>query len=448
MIKETIMRTGDIWIPYEGQNEDGIIRYGNLCTLCAYADMEDRIAERIQKMRQQTPVPLIEVFIFDFERKFDAHLNALQHLAVERACTNRLSILTGGPGTGKTTTVRCIAYCLARIGETVTFTAPTGKAALRLSEQVGAQARTLHSALGIGYDVRKARPYVSDALIIDEASQADLELADALFRVTDENKRLVFVGDPDQLPSVGPGAVFRDMINSGIVPVTSLELVYRQGDDTLATNIRKVKEGITDLSTSDCFQIHMCGNDPMEIDRLICGLYEKEAAAYGRENVSILIPYKRAGYGSDRINRLIKDSSPSLKTAFGRFSLHDPVMQLRNRPECVNGEVGEVTRIGTDRITVTYAGCEVEYTEKTAVELDLAYAISVTKSQGSEYQSVILCMLGSHINALNRNNLYTGISRAKKKITLITQEGVIGKCMSDSGSDRTTLLAEKLRALA
>lgn len=458
-LEEAISTTGNLWI--ETDNLKGV-RFGNFVTLPKYADLEDEVAVKVCQMVQQSKPWATEStarrYIADYEAETGHKLHSHQADAVVMIAKNDLSVLTGGPGTGKTTTVACAAYVLRKIRDCrLVFAAPTGKAARRIGEQTGERASTLHHMLGLGYKNTMPKDVDADVLFIDESSMNDIDLTAALFRTSLVGKKLVWIGDVDQIPSVGPGAVLRDFIRSGVVPTTMLTKTFRQGDGSLLLkNIKESREGSCrfGVKADESYEVRLKNDAPWEdIDKQIVDIYFQEAKKYGMDNVAVLLPYRKAQYCSDRVNKIIQDRANKRKGAqIGeKLTLKegDPVMQLVNRPECVNGEVGKVKAITPDTVVVEFTDTTVTYNMKAAEEqLTLAYAMSITKSQGSEYKSVILVLLNCHENALNRNILYTGMSRAKEKLTIVYQQSGLITAVNATASERKTFLAEKIKAVA
>ncbi len=452
--------SGSTWLPVEDiKNLDGMVRYKGYATTPEVAGWEDAVAAAVVKHCRYTPTPveesLINRWIAEFEAQNGCKLHHHQADGVRMIVNNNFSILTGGPGTGKTTTIKCAVYCVRKANQgSIVFAAPTGKASRQMTRSTGEAAGTLHSMLGMGYDQRPTKSFKGDILFCDESSMNDMELTYQLFNACLQNKKLVWIGDTDQIPSVGIGAVLRDFIASGVIPCTLLTKTFRQKDGPLLHNIKQIRDGGTEFWDGNEFETVMLPKITVsDLDALIMEKYMKEVDFFGVENVAVLLPYRQAGYCSDHVNQVVQarvnPSGPTWKCGIWNFRKGDPVMQLVNRKDCVNGEVGQIVKVVEKGITVAYGQDKfVFYDRNTMPELALAYAMSVTKSQGSEYASVILCQLDSHVHALNRNILYTGMSRAKQRCTLLTQENALQSSASQTASGRKTFLAEKIRAVA
>ncbi len=452
--------SGDCWLPASSvPDTKGLVHREGFVTLPKVAREEDLIAQSVvrlcRKSHQVATKTQIDKWISEFEEQNGCKLHEHQADGVRMIVNENFSILTGGPGTGKTTTIKCAVYCVRKAGyQKIIFAAPTGKAARQMTRSTGEHSSTLHSILGEGYDMTPTRRIAGDVLFCDESSMNDLDLSYNLFNAVSANLKVVWIGDTDQIPSVGFGAVLRDFIASGVVPCTLLTKTFRQKDGPLLHNIKQIRDGKTDFWKGKEFDTFVLPKITVPaLDALIVDRYMKEADFFGRENVAILLPYRKSGYCSDHINQLIQSkvnpSGPTWQCGQWSFRKEDPVMQLVNRKDCVNGEVGKVVRVEKKGILVAYGRDKfVFYDAKTMQELSLAYAMSVTKSQGSEYASVILCQLDSHSHALNRNILYTGMSRAKQRCTLLTQEKALELSATQTASGRKTFLAEKIRAVA
>lgn len=378
--------------------------------------------------------------------------------------SNTLAILTGGPGTGKTSVLSGMVQVQKWLQpySDIAFTAPTGKAAQRITESTGFEASTLQSTLGdTGVEGADLLPIYADILIIDEASFLDMETFYKTLLCLGPFTRCFLVGDVDQLPSVGVGAILRDLIDSGIIPCVQLQRAFRQDKESgLAGNIDIVKKGchIPLQETADFERIH----DSSAIQDTVIRKYMEEVSRIGIENVGLLTPYRKVGsLCSEVLNAKIQNllnpagKKPSIKAHIERddreicitFREGDPVMQLENRREVVNGEIGTIERIEKEKLTVKYFNCRVCYYPSHYQELDLAYSLSINKSQGSEYESVIAVFAEEH-QLLDRNTVYTAITRGKKKACVVGSDKVIQKaCKIQSAWKRYTFLVEELLQL-
>lgn len=436
-----------------------------MVTLRTVADAESAIATNfiellVNHRPKQTSITLIRELVSKFEAEENGghKLHCHQVDAVIMVVNNSLSILTGGPGTGKTTVLRAIAYVLRQLTEgiTISYIAPTGKAAKRITESTGEYACTGHKKIGLGCSGR-LRDITERVLFSDESSMDDIWLASALSKCIYGDRRFVFVGDVDQLPSVGLGAVLRDIIRCGVIPKTMLTHTFRQDNSTmLYGNICNVREGKAELIEGEDFHPNLLpeGDVADGCIKAILEAYMKSIQKYGIEQTIVLLPYRRNGVCSNRLNNEIqkivnpggKGCRHTDKDGNSRvFRVNDPVMQLENNEECVNGEVGTVIRVSEQYVTVEYTDTTVTYGYDALDELTLAYAMSIHKSQGSEYKHVIMALLNSHSAMLQRNLFYTGITRAKVECTVFYQQKALAKAVRTIAEDkRTTLLSEKM----
>ncbi len=430
--------------------------------------METEIAEHIIRiMNGYHPLAVdqevIDHYIEKAELKFGKTLHEEQRKAVNMAVTSGFCVITGGPGTGKTCVLQTLTYVLMQLNVFVDirFTAPTGKAARRIEESTGSFAKTTQMELGLAPGNFRHRYFGGDILVVDEVSMLDMETTYEVLRAIKTGDKVIFVGDIEQLPSVGPGAILRDLIFSEVVPATMLTKTFRQAEDSnIFGNIQKIINKDPDFSAGEDFVIVTAGeneSDPM--DQLV-EIFLQERQTYGADNVVCLLPYRRSGkLCSDRFNNIIQEivnpvgDRPylSIQSDGGleiKLSAGDPVMQLENREEVANGDVGYVVNCTNRSLTVSYpqyGDLKVEYDNTTAKDLSLAYAMSIHKSQGSEYKSVIMGITNAHTAMLNKNILYTGVTRAKERCVLLREEeAVITALHKESEYDRTTFLAEKI----
>lgn len=490
LINRLCSSTGSTWVTedellshvkkYGGRIQDidavigkGVCRETNLKGEVIYttqkiADMEMSIADNVMRLMYTCPPKqfsdeLIEQIVHEFEEKENEgrQLHFRQVDAVKMVVNNNFSVLTGGPGTGKTTVLSAITYTLRTLlqGISIVYTAPTGKAAKRISESTGENASTLHKKLGLGFNTKKPDYFYEDVLFIDESSMNDTYLSNVLFIAVTTGRKVVFVGDIHQLPSVGPGAVLRDLIKSGVVPVTMLTHTFRQAQgSTLAENIKNVRDGIPEIIVGDDYiPIELSDEqEEKEAENIILKEYLKGVEEYGAENCVVLLPYRKRMVCSNKVNNTIQ-KYVNRKTQAFRFTNEadknviffkegDYVMQLENREECANGDVGQVTSVAAEGVTVTYVDGVVLYKQDELSQLALAYAMSIHKSQGSEYKCVIMVMLKQHEAMLSRNLLYTGITRAKKKCILVYNKEAYEKALSiKADALRVTNLATYLQ---
>jgi exodeoxyribonuclease V alpha subunit len=401
------------------------------------------------------------------DRRETISLSEAQRGAIQAVLTRRVVALTGGPGTGKTTTLRGIVRLTRAKGKTVVLAAPTGRAAKRLSEATGVQAMTLHRLLQLrpngGYEVRT--PIEADLVIVDEASMMDLLLAQALVEAVPPGAHLLLVGDVDQLPPVGPGAVFRDVVSSGTVPVVSLHTIFRQRDGSaIVENAHRINCGeppVTGKAITDFFLFRQ--PDPEAAAQLVVDLtVNRVPTRFGLnpdEDIQVLAPVYGGSCGVDTLNTMLQAAlNPPDPTKDERrygntiYRVGDRVMQLVNDydRQVFNGDVGRIVRIDLEEreISVSFDG------ESSAVygfgeldELTLAYAISIHKAQGSEYRAVIVPVLRQHGRALDRSLIYTAVSRARELVVLVGDHQVLARAVSLSrsagrNSNLATLLSD------
>eukprot|EP00808_Paulinella_micropora_P032073 g49770.t1 len=370
-----------------------------------------------------------------------AHLTPQQQAAVVQALTVKLSVLTGGPGTGKTTTLRTVIEGLKAIGATFHLASPTGRAAKRLREATGCEAATIHRLLGLQpLGAQRTRdseqgPFETDMLIIDEASMLDLPLCYKVFKELPPGAHLLLVGDVDQLPSVGAGSVLRDVIDSRAAAVTQLDVIFRQAETSLiVTNANAINKGhMPDLSNKGKDFFLFTVEDPEKAADMVVDLASERITkkfGFDPKQIQVLVPMYRGSAGAETLNKLLQDrltpSRPSRpeRIASGRtLRVGDKVMQTKNNYDLgvFNGDAGIITDIDEveQQIAVEMDDHTVLYDFGDVNELVLAYAISVHRSQGSEYPVVVLPVLTQHFQLLQRNLLYTAITRARELVVLV-----------------------------
>ena len=382
--------------------------------------------------------------------------------AIRCAAGSKILILTGGPGTGKTTTTLGILTAFRQAGAKILLAAPTGRAAKRLSETTGMEARTIHRLLEFkppeGCQKNEQNPLEGDVLILDECSMIDIMLMYSLLKAVPDSMTLIFVGDVDQLPSVGAGNVLRDLIDAGVFPVVRLTKIFRQAAASrIITNAHRINRGrMPDLSNgkqSDFFFLEE--EDPetaaQEIVRLV---KERLPRAYGTRDIQVLTPMQRGAVGAANLNQLLQAAlnadAAGLRRGGTDYRLHDKVMQIRNNydKEVFNGDIGTVCRVNTEdrELTVSFDGREVLYDVTELDELVLAYAATVHKSQGSEYPIVVMPVLMTHYVMLQRNLVYTGVTRAKKLMVMIGSTKALALAVRNvTVTRRNTMLKERLK---
>ena len=393
-------------------------------------------------------------------------LTERQQAAIQAALTRRVVVITGGPGTGKTTALRGIVRLATARGHSVVLAAPTGRAAKRLSEATGAPASTIHRLLelrpGGTYEVRE--PLDADLVIIDEASMMDLPLASALLRAVPPGAHLVMVGDADQLPPVGAGAVFRDIIDSGAVTVVRLDTVFRQPEGSaIVSNAHLINQGLMPrFGEGICDFFFLNERGAAECAQLVVDLAcRRLPARYGFdpvEDIQVIAPVYAGVCGIDALNAsmqaVLNPPHPAKdERRFGNrvFRVGDRVMQVVNDydRQVSNGEMGRISRIDLEEqvVLVTFdSELTVPYTFQELDELTHAYAISVHKAQGSEYPAIVMPVLPQFGRLLQRNVLYTGVSRARRLVVLAgSQEALRRGVANDTSARRYSSLVERLR---
>ena len=404
----------------------------------------------------------------------------IQMQAILKAVQSKILILTGGPGTGKTTTTQGIITAFRESHARILLAAPTGRAAKRLSEATHMQAKTIHRLLEAkppeGYQKNEENPLEGDVLIVDECSMIDIMLMYNLLKAVPDTMTLILVGDIDQLPSVGAGNVLRDIIDSGCFPVVRLTRIFRQAQTSrIIMNAHRVNTGkmpdIRGGRQSDFFfmdmedaSINPHAGDPEnfppaeEAAKVIVGLVKTKLANYYRtpsSDIQVLSPMQRGIVGAANLNQVLQEAlnpdGPGLRRGGYIYRSHDKVMQIRNNydKEVFNGDIGVVTFVDLEErnLTVDFDGRSVVYDVSELDELVLAYATTIHKSQGSEYPIVVIPVMMNHYVMLERNLIYTGITRAKKILVLVgTKKALAYAVHHVTVTERNTLLKEKLRA--
>lgn len=447
-----------------------LISYGDKVYREATARAEEELAKQVVRMLQ-SKVYLkkggLSMDLTELESRLNLSLNEEQREAVLTALTSSITVITGGPGTGKTMTQKALLrlYYEKHPSGQVVCCAPTGRAARRMEEATGVPATTIHKALGLmaGDDGNYNDPEILDAdlVLVDEASMMDIYLARHLFSSLPDHSQLVIVGDADQLPSVGPGAVLSELIACGEIPVVRLTRVYRQGyGSRIATNAKLIRNGNLSLEYGDDFQLFE-SSDLSESAKIIEQLYLQEIASFGVDNVALLTPFrKKTETGVDALNHRLRDKvnppadfKSEVTQGKRRFRKGDKTMQTKNFEDVNNGDIGYVSDIRLDngefQITVDFGDGRLKDYESSDLEmLDLAYASTIHKSQGNQYQSVIINLQCAHAVMLVRPLIYTAITRAKLRVILVGERRAL--CMAIKRTDtekRGTMLAERIRQL-
>ena len=431
---------------------------------------EDETASRIARMlaEERPPMKDISAVIETVRAEQGLRTSGKQESAVRTAFLYNLSVITGSPGTGKTTVLKIILEVYRRIypDGKIVLMAPTGRASRRMAESTGFDgACTMHSGLGLvseedeGSRTKKEDSLDADLVIVDEFSMVDMWLAGKFFSALKKGAKTVLVGDPDQLPSVGAGNVFKELIQCGLVPVTVLDEIFRQAKDSLiAHNARFIHDGSTKLYYGNDFQFLPCGSQA-DAAAAIIDRYCQEIESSGVEHVQILSPFRTEGAASsDHLNAAIREivnpfQSVEDEVRIGpkTFRVGDRIMQTKNTDKVSNGDLGfiryvedtpEGKRIGLD----FGEDRSLEYSTEDLVNLDLAYATTIHKAMGSEYDIVLMPVLKAHYIMLYRNLLYTGITRARKRVVLAGEKSVLFMAIHKNEiSKRNTLLGERIR---
>lgn len=433
----------------------------------SYYMMEANTAAMLQDLdlRYEVPKREMEDRIRRIEDQSGMELDDLQKRAVEEAVQNGLFVLTGGPGTGKTTTINTIIRYFELEGMDICLAAPTGRAAKRMSETTGYEAKTIHRMLELngavegnaGFERNETNPLEADVVIIDEMSMVDISLMYSLLKAIVPGTRLILVGDANQLPSVGPGSVLRDIIESGKFQVVRLHKIFRQASQSdIVVNAHKINEGqevILDNKSRDFFFLKRYEADV--IIHVVIQLIGQKLPKYVDAkpfDIQVLTPMRKGLLGVERLNKILqqylnpKSESKAEKEVGDRlFREGDKVMQTKNNYQLAweikskyglpidkglgvfNGDMGVIRQINEYAQTVTVEFEEnriVEYSFKNLEELELAYAITIHKSQGSEYPAVVIPLLSGPRMLMNRNLLYTAVTRARKCVTLVGDENV------------------------
>ena len=414
---------------------------------------ETGIASRIAELIAQASLPIqldLDKALTWFERREDLALAPAQREAIRAGIQQPALLITGGPGTGKTTLVRGLVTILERKGQRVLLAAPTGRAAKRLAEATGHDASTIHRLLEwnvrtLGFDRNADHPLSTDLLLVDEASMLDAPLAHQLLKAVPNGGRLVLVGDVDQLPPVGPGNVLGELIASGRLKVVRLSEVFRQAErSAIVVNAHRIRQGEMPVpgatAEPDFFFIER--RTPEEILETIRELVTKRIPArFGLDpltDLQVLSPMHRGPLGTESLNTLLRGLLNPTGTEVVRgshsYRLGDKVMQLRNNYdlEVWNGDLGRITAIlPTDQLLrVAFDGREVTYEFSNLDELALAYACSIHKAQGSEYPCVIVPIHSQHYVMLQRNLVYTAITRARRLAILVGEQRALAIAVS------------------
>lgn len=430
---------------------------------------EEYTAKKIAWLQQQ-PVKEahIETELMNAQKEMGITLAPNQRKAVRTCFSHMLTLVTGGPGTGKTTILKAVLSVHRQLGGGhVLLMAPTGLAARRMAESTGyAGASTMHSAMGLvteGEELGEAERELlhADLIIVDEFTMADMVLAFELFSRIAEGTRVLLLGDVEQLPSVGPGNVFRELLECGRIPTTVLDVIYRQADTSrIVVNAAAIRQGSTKLQYGDDFVFEACADSGATAEA-VERFYLEEVRERGVENVQILSAFRTRGACSVKaLNEGIRDlvnpakpAVPEIKVGSRLYRLNDRVMQIKNKDDISNGDVGFISHIyvGEDNdsvVTITFSGDRVvEYAPEDLDIIEPAYAVTVHKSQGSQYETVIIPLPGEFSIMMKRNLIYTAITRARKKVILVGQKKMLFMAIHrNDTSKRNTMLGARVNA--
>lgn len=435
--------------------------------LSPFYHAENGSAKRLQSLLSDTSLFNADIAA-EPEAKYgdkpgDIVYDEVQLAAIQKALDSKVMVLTGGPGTGKTTTTQGIIAAFKARHMSILLAAPTGRAAKRMTEATGMEAKTIHRLLEYnpmdGYKRNDANPLDGDALIVDECSMIDILLFYNLMKAIPSNMRLILVGDIDQLPSVGAGNVLRDIIDSQQIPVVRLTRIFRQAQSSrIVMNAHAINAGqfpnIKNGLDTDFFFIGQ--EDADDIVKLIIGLVRDRLPkkyGYPAKEIQVLTPMQRGTVGAGNLNielqNALNPSGPSLARGGYTFRQSDKVMQIRNNYDknVFNGDIGYIIAVDTNErtLSVTFDNRVVEYDITELDEIVLAYAVTIHKSQGSEFPVVVMPVTMKHYVMLQRNLIYTGITRAKKICVLVgTTKALAYAIRNNTVSKRNTKLKERL----
>lgn len=403
------------------------------------------------------------------ETKAQITLSNSQKQAITLAMKNKVFVITGGPGVGKTTLVKSILRIVGAKQVSILLCAPTGRAAKRLSESTGLEAKTIHRLLefdpkSFGFKRNRENPLTTDFVVVDEASMIDIVLMNQLLKAIPDSASLLLVGDVDQLPSVGPGAALSDIISSQVIPVTRLTEIFRQAASSkIIVNAHRINEGKMPLygdkqeELSDFYFIQV--ETPEQIcDKLLQVVCERIPKRFGLDSITdiqVLTPMNRGGLGSRSLNvelqKRLNTTEGAKVSRFGStYGSGDKVLQTVNNydKEVFNGDIGTITSVNLEesRLLIYFDGREVAYDFHELDEISLAYAASIHKSQGSEYPAVVIPVAMQHFMMLDRNLFYTAVTRGKKLVVVVGQAKALAMAVRNKKSTgRVTALANRLR---
>ncbi|WP_455946994.1 SF1B family DNA helicase RecD2 [Eubacterium ramulus] len=429
----------------------------------AQSPATDRLWHALMDARQKSGNESLSIDVSKIQEKVHMEYDEIQADAIRKAAVSKIMVLTGGPGTGKTTTTQGIIAAYRSFGLKILLAAPTGRAAKRMTEATGLEAKTIHRLLECkppeGYQKNEDNPLDGDVLIIDECSMIDMILMNALLKAIPEGMRLILVGDIDQLPSVGAGNVLRDIIDSGVFPVVRLTRIFRQAQSSrIIMNAHAINEGkfpdISNGKNTDFFYIEK--ENPEEAVQEIVRLVKNNLPRYYKtpwNHIQVLTPMQKGIVGAANLNLALQEAlnpqGDGLRRGGYLFRTGDKVMQIRNNyeKEIFNGDIGTVESVDLQERTlkVNFDQHIIEYEASELDELVHAYATTIHKAQGSEYPIVVMPVLMNHYVMLQRNLIYTGITRAKKVLVIVgTRKALSYAVRNVTVTKRNTFLKERL----
>jgi len=451
------------------RGSERVVEEDELCFLARLHAAEVAVADGIHRLMSTPKPPLegLERALAGFETRRGIELAPAQRDAVRAAAENELSVITGGPGVGKTTIVKAVLSVFQSAGLVTRLCAPTGRAAKRLTEATGHEASTIHRLLEFEprsgtFQRNFERPLDVGAVVVDEASMIDVPLAAALLAAIPTSARVVVVGDADQLPSVGPGAFLRDLIASRSVAVVRLTEIFRQAETShIVVNAHRILNGEmpesvnADAPDADFFVIQR--REPEEAAAVVCELVtQRIPRRFGLdpvEHIQVLTPMHRGAAGTrilnERLQGILNPSGPAVVSRGQTLRVGDKVMQTKNdyEREVFNGDIGTVVEAHAEerRVRMRFDDREVDFEDADLESLTLAYATSIHKSQGSEYPAVVVPLLSTHFVMLSRNLLYTAVTRAKRLCVVVADPKALRLALSETRrEERSTRLAARL----
>ena len=446
-----------------GKNEPLVCSYRRIYLRKNYEDEQEAALQLAMLCKYQVAQINVKEKIHHLEKKEGICLTPTQRKGIENAFSNPVSIITGGPGSGKTMILRFIVMIqeMLDMDSMTLLAAPTGRARQRMYEATGYPAMTIHRSIGLTGEAGEeawnhGQSLPDDLIIVDECSMVDMHLFAKFVKQIKKGSRILFVGDKDQLESVGPGDVFRELILSSVIPVTVLDQCFRQENQTILENARKINFGKTNLVYNDCFCFVPAQNQEVagqKIEKLFCS--EWKGRKKSANAVQVLTARKEdAEILNQKIRDRINPAAPGkreIKNGGRTFRIQDKVMQTKNIDEISNGDIGVVDRIwqkdGIWQMDVDFGDERIKtYAENEHWNLELAYAITVYKGQGSEYEIVIIPVLSCYWRALRRNLYYTAVTRAKRKVILVGSKQALAQAIrTGKGKGRNTILGARLR---